>query len=125
MPAYSFQAQFVKLVEEGSKFHTIRRRRKNPTKPGQLLWLYTGMRTKKCKLIRESVCTSVVPVKIYPESGRVVLAGRMLSLNDTLRFAVRDGFANHMDFFEFFRRYPPEVLENELEVIYWGEAVSG
>jgi hypothetical protein len=43
----------------------------------------------------------------------------MLSLDDTLRFAIRDGFANHMEFFEFFKRYPVDVLRNELEVIYW------
>ena len=119
MPAYSFQAQFVKLIQDGSKHHTIRRRRKYPTKPGDVLKLYTGMRTKKCSLISVAQCASVVPVKIYPEMGRVVLDGRMLSLNDTLRFAVHDGFANHMDFFAFFKRYSREVLENELEVIYW------
>jgi hypothetical protein len=119
MPAYSFKVQFVKLIEEGAKVHTIRRMRKNPTKPGQLLWLYTGMRTKKCRLIMDAVCTSVVPVKIYPKLGRVVLNGRMLSLDETLRLAVRDGFSNHMEFFEFFKLYPPEVLEFELEMIYW------
>ena len=43
----------------------------------------------------------------------------MLSLDDTLRFAVRDGFANQMDFFKFFERYPTDVLLNEMEVIYW------
>ena len=109
MPAYSFQAQFVKLIQDGSKHHTIRRRRKYPTKPGDVLKLYTGMRTMKCLLISVAQCASVVPVKIYPEMGRVVLDGRMLSLNDTLRFAVHDGFANHMDFFAFFKRKKEDV----------------
>lgn len=122
MPAYDFQEQFVPMILDGSKPHTIRRRRKNPTKPGDRLTLYTGMRTKRCRKIMDAECASVIPVKIYPQSGRVVLDGRMLSLNDTLHFAVRDGFANHMDFFEFFRRYPLEVLENEMEVIYWRQA---
>ena len=56
---------------------------------------------------------------IYPKLGRVVLDGKMLSLDETLRFAIRDGFANQVDFFKFFERYPQEVLEREMEVIYW------
>jgi hypothetical protein len=81
--------------------------------------LYTGQRTKQCELIAEVKCISLAPVIIYADFGRVVLDGRMLSLDDTLRFAIRDGFANHMEFFEFFKRYPVEVRLNELEVIYW------
>lgn len=119
MPALGFQKQFVPMIEDGTKHHTIRRKRKNPIKVGDVLYLYTGMRTKLCWLVKESVCASVVPVVIYPDLGRVVLDGKMLSLDDTLRFAVRDGFANQMDFFRFFERYPADVLEREMEVIYW------
>lgn len=119
MPALSFQNQFVPMIEDGTKHHTIRRKRKSPIKVGDVLYLYTGMRTKQCKLIKDVHCSSVVPVVIYPNLGRVVLDGRMLSLDDTLRFAVRDGFANQMDFFKFFERYPTDVLLNEMEVIYW------
>jgi hypothetical protein len=107
------------MIRDGSKKHTIRRYRKHPTKVGDRLMLYTGQRTKQCELIAEVKCTAVVPVVIYAELGRVVVNGRMLSLDDTLRFAVRDGFANEMEFFEFFKRYPVDVRLNELEVIYW------
>ena len=119
MPAYNFQKQFVPMIEDGSKRNTIRRRRKHPTQAGQTLRLYMGMRTKGCRLIRDVVCVRIEPVVIYPALGRVVLDGKMLSLDETLRFALRDGFANHMDFFKFFEQYPPEVLEREMEVIYW------
>ena len=119
MPALSFQKQFVPMIEDGSKFHTIRRKRKNPIKVGDVLYLYTGMRTKQCRKIKDVQCSAISPVVIYPKLGRVVLDGKMLSLDDTLRFAIRDGFANQMDFFKFFERYPREVLERELEVIYW------
>jgi hypothetical protein len=120
MPALSFQSQFVPMIVDGMKHHTIRRKRKKcPIARGQLLRLYTGMRTKQCRLIRDAHCSSVVPVVIYPKLGRVVLDGKMLSLDDTLRFAIRDGFANQMEFFRFFERYPQEVLEREMEVIYW------
>ena len=119
MPAYNFQSRFVALIRDGSKKHTIRRRRKYPTRAGDDLKLFVGQRTKECELLAEVKCTSVVPVVIYVEAGRVVLDRRMLSLDDTLRFAIRDGFANQMEFFQFFERYPREVLEHELEVIYW------
>ena len=120
MPALNFQKQFVPMIEDGSKYHTIRRKRKkNPIKVGDVLYLYTGMRTKQCRLIKDVHCSSVVPVVIYPKLGRVVLDGKMLALDDVLWFAVRDGFANQMDFFKFFERYSTDVLLNEMEVIYW------
>ena len=81
--------------------------------------LYTGMRTKECKLITSVPCTSVVPVKIYPDEKYVFLDGRQLSIGNMVRFAKRDGFEHIYDFFEFFQRYPAEVREHELEVIYW------
>jgi hypothetical protein len=119
MPAYNFQPQFVPMILDGSKHHTVRRRRKRPTKPGETLKLYTGMRTKNCKLIMEVTCTSVVPVKIYPDLVYIFLDGRVLSLQEVVHFSVRDGFTNPLEFFDFFKRYPISVRENELEVIYW------
>ena len=119
MPAYNFRERFVPMILDGSKHHTIRRRRKRPTKPGDVLRLYTGMRTKECKLIASMQCTSVVPVKIYPDTGSVVLDGKPLSEMEVVMFASRDGFPDVYDFFEFFQRYTADVLERELEVIYW------
>ena len=119
MPAYNFQSQFVPMILDGSKIHTIRKRRRHPTKEGDLLWLYTGMRTKKCRLIIDTNCKKIAPIVIYPDLGQVRLEGRLLPLNEMMHFAVRDGFANYMEFFAFFRRYPQEVLEREMEVIYW------
>jgi hypothetical protein len=119
MPLYGVQKQFVPMILDGSKPHTIRRRRKRPTKVGDVLYLYTGLRTKQCKFVLETTCTKIVPIVIYPNLGRVVLDGRMLPLDEVLKFAIKDGFANQMDFFKFFERYPTEVLEREMEVIYW------
>lgn len=60
MPAYNFQQRFVPFVEEGSKTHTIRaRRKKGYAKKGDRLYLYFGMRTKYCRKIREEICTNV------------------------------------------------------------------
>lgn len=119
MPLCGFQKQFVPMILDGSKSHTIRRRRKRPTKAGDVLYLYTGLRTKQCQFVMQDTCKKVVPIAIIPDIGQVRLDGRLLPLNEMMHFAVRDGFANYMDFFKFFERYPREVRERELEVIYW------
>lgn len=73
MPAYNFKAMFAEAVESGRKPCTIRKRRKRPTKPGETLYLYTGMRTKECRKLREEECLAVVPVRI--DEREIVLNG--------------------------------------------------
>ena len=119
MPLYGVQKQFVPMILDGSKPHTIRRKQKRPTKVGDVLYLYSDLRTKKCQFVLQDTCKKIVPIVIYPELGQVRLDGRLLQLHELLHFAVQDGFANYMEFFAFFRRYPQEVLEREMEVIYW------
>jgi len=120
MPLYSVQEQFVSMMLDGSKSHTVRRKRKRPTKVGDVLYFYSGLRTKKCKFVMQDTCKKIIPVVIYADIGQIHLDGRLLPLNEMMHFAVRDGFANYMDFFAFFRtRYSREVLEHEMEVIYW------
>jgi len=119
MPAYNFQRQFVWMIERGAKHHTIRPKRKRPTRPGDRLKLFTGMRTKNCKLIMEETCKKILPVQIFPDTGEIVLDGKQLSRFDVVVFASRDGFPDVYHFFEFFKRYPADVLERNLEVIYW------
>ncbi|THU34228.1 hypothetical protein FAM09_24735 [Niastella caeni] len=60
MPAYSFKQRFVPFVEDGSKPHTIRgRRKKGFAKKGDILYHYFGLRTKWCRKLREEICTNV------------------------------------------------------------------
>jgi hypothetical protein len=51
MPALSFMQMFRPKIESGFKRHTIRAERAIPIKPGDLLVLYTGMRTRSCRFI--------------------------------------------------------------------------
>ncbi len=44
MGLYNFKARFVPFVLDGSKTHTIRAKRRYPAKPGDTLYLYTGLR---------------------------------------------------------------------------------
>lgn len=64
MPALSFMSRFAPLVESGQKRQTIRKVRKRPIKVGDTLYLYTGMRTKKCRKLGEVVCSEVFGIEI-------------------------------------------------------------
>lgn len=114
MPAYNFQKQFVPKILDGLKTHTIRRRRKYPTKAGDILSLYVGMRTKSCQLIAEVPCVDVVPCAIWPWEEHFA-APIHASIYDFVR---SDGFESVKAFFEFFKRYKHQRLD-DFEIIYW------
>jgi len=71
MPALNFQARFAPLVESGEKRQTIRAYRKDgrDPKPGDTLYLYTGMRTKACRMVGAASCRSVMPIGIDKDGG--------------------------------------------------------
>ena len=140
MPAYNFQPQFVPMILDLSKPHTIRRRRaRRPTVPGDMLSLYTGMRTKQCTLIATSPCVAVEPCLIKPaleefwiwedetpdsrfyddsDPENPVGSFSLMARVNVQALAVKDGFINASQFFFFFRRYKEEVLR-DFEIIYW------
>lgn len=63
MPAYNFMPQFSILVETGAKTMTIRKTDRG-AKPGDIAFLYTGQRTKSCRLLGKGIITHVNQVKI-------------------------------------------------------------
>ena len=105
MPAYNIKEQFAPLVEAGTKRQTIRPPRKRPTRVGDTLYLYTGMRTKQCRKLREETCTSVWKIEIATPS-QIFMFGEPLSpdlasrrrwqlgYDDMLAIAIADGFEN-------------------------------
>jgi hypothetical protein len=104
MPAYNFKKQFASRVEEGSKRQTIRAHRKNglDAKPGDKLYLYTGMRTKACRKLIEATCASVEAIEIHHMS--VYISGRMLSAKELRDLALADGFRDATSFLSFFHK---------------------
>src|SRR5262245_27727445 len=62
MVAYSFQKRFVEPILGGSKGGTIRADRRRHARPGEELQLYTGMRTKQCRMIARKRCVTVEPI---------------------------------------------------------------
>ena len=117
MPAYNFHSRFAPAIESGDKRQTIRPRRKRPTRPGDTLYLYTGMRTKACRKLGEFTCTKVTPVDIL--QGAVRLGGKCLGTALALEFARADGFEGLEDFYRFFGEHYGLPVIGKLEVIEW------
>lgn len=124
MPAYNFKARFAPLVESGEKRQTIRKPRKRPTVAGDRLKLYTGMRTKACRLFFFGTCQSVEPVvidiretvQLFP-APYVEVAGKLLPYSDMLALAEADGFSSVWEMVEFFKS--TYGLPAALELIKW------
>ena len=113
MPALNFKEQFAEDVEYGYKCQTIRAPRKDGRahcKVGDTLKLYTGMRTKKCRLLTEGVVTSIKSVRL--ENCEMFLDGQRLPNAIYSRdqaeptdneVAVADGFEDYMDMSGWFK----------------------
>jgi len=109
MHLINFQARYAPAVLDGSKPHTIRARRsdgRNP-QPGDTLRLYTGLRTKQVRLLRQEVCEYVVEVTILPPMAdripQVFLGDRLLTADQVNELARGDGFEDWRDFVAFFQ----------------------
>ena len=93
MPALNFQKRFAPLVESGEKRQTIRALRKNGRAPraGDKLVLYTGMRTKNCRLLGKTVCDFTQDIHIKA-NGTVKIDGQALYQASVDELARDDGF---------------------------------
>jgi len=117
MPAYNFKLAFAESVQIGEKAQTIRKRRKRPTQPGDTLYLYAGMRSKRCRMLRQEVCTEVVPIDIEPR--RVVVDGEILDLDGLDGLARADGFDSIEALWAFFDDTYGLPLIDQMCVVRW------
>ena len=113
MVAYSFNPRFIEPIRQGLKTQTIRRYSEaRQPRPGQLLQLCTGMRTPHCQRILPDVpCLDVMQVEIHfraDEIARAVTDG--VPVRDLDAFALRDGFADAVDMWAFWRDHHPETV---------------
>lgn len=93
MPALNFKKQFAPLVESGGKRQTIRARRKDgrDPRPGQTLYLYTGMRTQVCRKLGEVECKKTEAIAIE-ENYDIIVGTHGLSIEEECKLAEADGF---------------------------------
>lgn len=130
MVAYSFKKQFAPLILAGTKAQTIRGDRKRHARPGELLQLFTGMRTRECRRLGEALCTAVERVLIVlphrRQPPRIVvntLEGEFVrgatwgvSLDE---FAQQDGFRDFDAMIAFWRENHPGQDEFSGILIRW------
>jgi len=103
MTAYNFKAQFAGDVESGKKRQTIRAERKDRRVPraGEELQLYTGMRTKGCRKLRDVICDQVSEVSMS-ECG-MKMDGIALAPLYIEEIAILDGFESIEAFRDYFK----------------------
>lgn len=108
MPALNFKRQFEPHIRSKRKLHTIRAKRKRPIKTGDKLYLYTGMRTKSCQKIMDTVCVKVEDVRIWEVRGevpednfRIAVDGVGLEKDECQSLARADGFESFAEMMKF------------------------
>jgi hypothetical protein len=122
MVAYSFNKRFIAPILAGTKRQTIRvvGRRRLPLN-GVALQLYTGMRTKTCRLIGTATCIGIVPVTIDMPAHRVTVgAATYDGLVNMDIFARHDGFDGWPAMREFWRENHVGVSIFSGVMIRWG-----
>lgn len=130
MVAYSFKKQFTAPILAGTKAQTMRADRKRHARPGELVQLFTGMRTKHCRRLGEALCLEVAPVRIeLPRARRVPevmiftpdgdLARHVLTPSALLAFARADGFRDFDELHAFWAEEHPGVDTFHGVLIRW------
>jgi len=111
MPLLGFKKRFAEMVEEGFKEHPVgrvkrqsirakRRDGRNPH-PGEILFLYYGLRTKVCRKLGIAPCKSVEEITI--DQNGINVSGRWLNGGVERAFlVVADGFDSFQDMKVFF-----------------------
>lgn len=101
MVAYSFQRQFAEPIIAGTKGGTIRAERRNTqrdrpgghARPGEMLQLFTAMRTKQCQRICDRRCIAVEPIVLNFVTDQALVGGLVIWEPSKLSiFARFDGF---------------------------------
>lgn len=91
MKTFNFMAQFAGAVERGEKLSTIRAEgKRTPPFVGEPLRFFTGMRSNKCRKLRDAVCET--SVAIYIGTAFISLGGRVLNDKECETIARADGF---------------------------------
>lgn len=96
---------FIKAVEKGTKHFTVRFLRKNPLRKGESLQLYTGLRTKHARKLRDTVCKNIWELKIVNKKDKFLfyLDGKELPGNEIKDIGNRIGFNSTEDWVTYFK----------------------
>ena len=101
----NFKPQFLPMIESGAKRQTIRRHREDGRRmqPGDKLRLYTGLRTRKARCVREAVVKRCRSIRLDIPGLLLIVDGERLGIGPCIEFALADGFSSFAEFCAFFR----------------------
>lgn len=116
MPILNFQKQFADKVKNGTKRQTIRKLRKHPIKIDDILYLYTGLRTKNCEKIGQNICNNVEYIEILHD-GFWILSDKILNDKELELLAEKDGFKDFDEMCKWFSKN--HDLPFKGQVIQW------
>jgi uncharacterized protein YqfB (UPF0267 family) len=123
MVAYSFKKRFGPPILAGTKAQTIRAERAGKSRharPGELVQLYTGMRTRQCAKLGEARCLAVWPIKMDLVVGIVAANdGWIRTAADLNAFARLDGLQDWWELVAFWVAEHPGVDLFEGVLIRW------
>lgn len=100
----NFKTRFAPDVKAGKKRQTIRLRGKRQAHPGDVLHLFTGMRTKQCERLGDAPCLMVVDIDIDTRAHLTYIEEKVASMSIVNEIARRDGFDGQAGFYSFFRQ---------------------
>lgn len=130
MVAYSFQSRFAEPILAGTKRLTIRAARKRHARPGEEVQLFTGMRTRQCRLLGRSTCIQVCPIKLHMAENIVAVEGALdfpevpgearFEGSGLDIFARMDGFADWADMRAWWTEGGAERTTFAMTLIRWG-----
>ncbi len=122
MPSLNFKKEFVpgiralldtnfrKRTGIKPKSTTIRKKRKNPVKKGDRLFLYFGLKTKYCQKLGEIICVKAEDIRmvVVPSTDgydlSIIIDGVEMSAAEINAFAKKDGFASVKDLIRWFKK---------------------
>lgn len=113
-----FKKQFEAPILSGTKKHTIREDITNRWAEGKTIHFATGVRTKNYNNFKTDVCKSVQEIKViwineYINDAIVIVDGVNLNIEQKQALAYNDGFANLIEFFQWFNK------NFEGKIIHW------
>ena len=96
---------FTDAVADGSKHFTVRQLRKKLIKKGEPLQLYTGLRTKQAKKLRDAICKNVWEIKIENKKSEFLfwLDNKQLSSKKVKDISNKIGFESVENWIEYFK----------------------
>jgi hypothetical protein len=120
MPQLGFKKQLAPKVLSGEKPFTLRNLRldRRDPKTGDMLYMFTGLRTKECQKFGEKLCRFAVNIKL---SFNLVQIPNLRQINDPAKlelFSRFDGFDNY-ETFKKFHRIIPGMSPKEMRLIAW------